>query len=311
MADMLENARVFVRVVECGSFTAVANEFDTTPGKISRAVSLLEDHLGALLIHRTTRHLSMTDVGDRYYRRLKAILADIDLANTEARSATSVPQGRIRIHSMPGLAESHMTAAIVAWQETYPEVSVELRIEQRLPNLVEEGFDVSLLAAPKLPDSGYMSRTLGTTYGVLVASPKYLGKKGTPQSIDELKAHRLIRLESPLGPTDEWALEGPDGNVTVSVPLSSFQANSANAVAFALRSVGGIGTLASYNIIDDLKNGTLVRVLPQYRLGALKIVALYPNRRYLDAKVSSLLDYLRDYMAPTIASIHATIDAFR
>jgi DNA-binding transcriptional LysR family regulator len=310
MADMLENGRVFVRVVECGSFTAVANEFDTTPGKISRAVSLLEDHLGALLIHRTTRHLSMTDVGDRYYRRLKAILADIDVANTEARSATLVPQGRIRIHSMPGLAESHMTAAIVAWQEANPEVSVDLRIEQRLPNLVEEGFDVSLLAAPQLPDSGYTSRTLGTTYGVLVASPKYLEKNGTPQTIDELKAHRLIRLESPLGPTDEWALEGPEGSTTISVPLSTFQANSANAVAFALRSVGGIGTLASYNAIDDLKNGTLMRVLPQYRLRTLKIVALYPNRRYLDAKVSSLLDYLRDHMAPTIASIHATIDAF-
>ncbi|WP_084688295.1 LysR family transcriptional regulator [Paraburkholderia oxyphila] len=310
MAEMLANARIFIRVVECGSFTATANEFDSTPGIISRAVSTLEDHLGALLIHRTTRHLSITDVGDRYYRRLKTILADLDLANAEASGATSLPQGRIRIHSMPGLAESHMTAALVAWQEANPDVSVELKIAQRMPSLVEEGFDVSLLATPKLPDSGYMAKTLGSTYGILAASPSYLEKHGTPTSIDELKEHRLVRLESPLGPTDEWILDGPERHISISVPVSHFQANSASAIAFALRSGRGIGTLASYNIVDDLRSGALVRVLPQYRLRAFSIVALYPNRRYLDAKISRLLDFLVDHVTPTIATIHRTIEEF-
>src|ERR1700754_1450305 len=254
---MLHNVRIFVRVVESGSFTAVANELNTTAGKISRAVTSLEEHLNAALIHRTTRHLSMTDVGERYYRRIKAILADIDHANAEASNATTVPQGRIRIHSMPGLAESHMTAAIVAYQAANPEVSIELRVEQRMPNLVEEGFDVSLLAAPRLPDSGYMSRTFGSTYAVLVASPAYLQERGTPQDLDDLKRHTLLRLESPLGPADEWMLDGPDGKVAVPVPVSPFQANSSSALAFALRSGAGIGTLASYTVIDDLRSGAL------------------------------------------------------
>jgi DNA-binding transcriptional LysR family regulator len=305
---MLHNVRIFVRVVESGSFTAVANELDTTTGKISRAVTALEEHLNAALIHRTTRHLSMTDVGERYYRRIKGILADIDHANAEASNATTVPQGRIRIHSMPGLAESHMTAAIVAYQAANPEVSVELRVEQRMPNLVEEGFDVSLLAAPKLPDSGYVSRVFGETYGILAASEDYLKRNGTPQDIGDLRKHTLLRLESPLGPTDEWILEGPDGVVCVPVPVSPFQANSAKALSYALHSGTGIGTLASYTVIDDLQSGALVRVLPQYRLHAFNIVALYPARRYLDAKVSRLIDYLKDYIAPALNELHAAIE---
>lgn len=306
---MLQNARIFVRVVESGSFTAIANELNTTPGKISRAVSSLEQELNALLLHRTTRHLAMTDVGERYYRRLKAILADLDHANAEASSAISVPQGRIRIHSMPGLAESYMTAALVAWRAANPDVSVELSVEQRMPNLVEEGFDVSLLAVGRLPDSGYMSRTFGSTYSILVASPGYLQQRGTPGSADDLKAHTLLRLESPLGPADEWLLEGPDGKIAVSVPVSPFQANSSTALGFALRSGAGIGTLASYTVIDDLRSGALVRVLPRYRMPSFKIVALYPDRRYLDAKIANLLDYLKDHVAPTLEQLNQGLEA--
>ncbi|GAB2878372.1 LysR family transcriptional regulator [Paraburkholderia jirisanensis] len=309
MAEMLHNARIFVRVVESGSFTAIANELNTTPGKVSRAVSSLEQDLNTLLLHRTTRHLAMTDAGERYYRRLKAILADIDHANAEASSATSVPQGRIRIHSMPGLAESYMTAALVAWRAGNPDVSIELRVEQRMPNLVEEGFDVSLLAAPRLPDSGYMSRTFGSTYAVLAASPAYLQERGTPQDLDDLKRHTLLRLESPLGPADEWMLDGPDGKVVVPVPVSPFQANSSSALGFALRSGAGIGTLASYTVIDDLRSGALVRVLPRYRLQPFNILALYPDRRYLDAKISHLLDYLKSHVTPTLAQLNHSIEA--
>jgi DNA-binding transcriptional LysR family regulator len=309
VVEMLHNVRIFVRVVEAGSFTAVANELGTTTGKISRAVTSLEEHLNAALIHRTTRHLSMTDAGERYYRRIKAILADIDHANAEASNATTVPQGRIRIHSMPGLAESHMTAAIVAYQAANPDVSVELRVEQRMPNLVEEGFDVSLLAAPKLPDSGYVSRVFGETYGILVASEEYLARHGTPKDLGDLRQHRLLRLESPIGPTDEWILDGPDGRVSVPVPVSPFQANSAKALGYALHSGIGIGLLATYTVIDDLRSGALVRVLPQYRLQAFNVVALYPARRYLDAKVSRLIEFLKGYIAPALDDLHEAVES--
>ncbi|CAB3769612.1 HTH-type transcriptional regulator DmlR [Paraburkholderia humisilvae] len=306
---MLHNVRIFVRVVETGSFTAVANELNTTTGKISRTVTALEEHLSAALIHRTTRHLSMTDTGDRYYRRMKAILADIDHANAEARNATTIPHGRIRIHSMPGLAESHMTAAIVAFQAANPDVSVELRVEQRMPNLVEEGYDVSFIAAPKLPDSGYVSSLFGKSYGILVASGDYLARRGVPKDIADLKKHTLLRLESPVGPTDEWILEGPDGEVSVPVAVSPFQANSARALTYSLLSGAGIGTLASYTVVSDLRSGALVRVLPQYRLHAFNIVALYPARRYLDAKVAQLIDYLKDHISPALDELHRTIEA--
>ncbi|ALL68299.1 Transcriptional regulator, LysR family [Paraburkholderia caribensis MBA4] len=305
---MLQNVRTFVRVVEAGSFTAVANELGTTTGKISRAVTALEEHVNAALLHRTTRHLAVTDVGERYYQRVKDILADIDDANAEASNARTRPHGRIRIHSMPGLAESHMTAAIIAYQTANPDVSIELRLSQRLPNLVEEGYDVSLLAAPKLPDSGYVARTFGSTFGILVASSEYLERRGVPHNIEELGEHSLLRLESPLGPTDEWTLDGPEGHVRVPIDVSPFLANSPNSLRYALHSGAGIGTLATYSAIDDLRTGALVRVLPSYRLRAFDIFALYPARRYLDAKIVTLLEHLRKVIAPELEMLHRDIE---
>jgi len=202
-----------------------------------------------------------------------------------------------------------MTAAIVAYQAANPDVSVELRVEQRMPNLVEEGFDVSLLAAPKLPDSGYVSRVFGETYGILVASEDYLARHGTPKDLGDLRQHRLLRLESPIGPTDEWILDGPDGRVSVPVPVSPFQANSAKALGYALHSGIGIGLLATYTVIDDLRSGALVRVLPEYRLQAFNVVALYPARRYLDAKVSRLIEFLKGYIAPALDDLHEAIES--
>ncbi|HEY3598339.1 MAG TPA: LysR family transcriptional regulator [Paraburkholderia sp.] len=300
--------RTFVRVVEAGTFTAVAKESDTTTAQISRAVSLLEGELQTLLIHRTTRHLSVTEAGAKYYERAKAILADIDNASIEARNAATVAQGRIRVHASPGLAQGVVTAALVAYQAAHPDVSVELHIEQSRPNLVEDGFDVSLIGSSQLPDSGYIAQTLGSTHAVLVASPAYLKTHGTPKSTADLANHSLLRLASPVAPADEWHLEGADMSQLLSVKSSPFQTNSPDALRHALRAGAGIGTLAAYNVIDDLRNGALVRVLPQLRLRPYNIYALYVSRRYLDAKTRTLIDYLRTTLSPALAQLQRDVE---
>ncbi len=308
MGDMIHSMRTFVRVVEAGTFTAVAKESDVTTAQVSRAVSLLEDELQVVLIHRTTRRLSVTEAGARYYERTLAILADLDNANVEARNATTLAQGLIRVHSSPGLAQSLVTAALVAYQAAHPNVSVDLAIEQSMPNLVEDGFDISLIATPQLPDSNYVAQTLGSSHAVLVASHAYLKQRGVPASPADLAGHSLLRLASPVSPPDEWHLESPADSLVVPVSAFPFQSNSPDAMRYALRAGAGIGMLAAYSAVDDLRSGALVRVLPQYRLRPFNVYAVYVSRRYLDAKTRTLIEHLRATLSPALAGVQDEVE---
>ncbi|EDK84022.1 transcriptional regulator, LysR family [Burkholderia mallei 2002721280] len=299
--DMLDNMRLFVRVVEAGSFTAVAKEIDATTAQVSRAVSNLEAHVQTRLLHRTTRHLGLTESGQRYFERAKSILAEIDYANAEARNALLRPSGKLRIHAMTGLGQSHVVSSIVRYQEDNPDVSVELTLAQRMPNLVEEGYDVSIVSASHLPDSGYVAQTCGTSCSVLVASREYLARHGTPTTPDDLAKHVCLRLDTPASPGGEWRLERDDGDETVyALPPAPFQANVPDALSVAVRAGRGIGSIALYTALDDIREGRLVRVLPNYRLDTLSVYAVYATRRYLDAKIRTFLDHLRTTLAPAL-----------
>ncbi|KDR44284.1 LysR family transcriptional regulator [Caballeronia glathei] len=305
---MIHNMRAFVRVVEAGTFTAVAKESDLTTAQVSRAVSMLENELQAVLIRRSTRHLSVTDAGAKYYERAKSILADLDNAKAEARNVTAHAEGHLRVHSSPGLAQSLVTDALVAYQAAHPDVSVELVIEHSMPNLVEGGFDISLLGASQLPDSGYITQTLGSNHAVLAASPAYLKQHGIPKDPADLAAHSLLRLESPVSPSDEWHLESATGAFVVPVTAYPFQTNSPDAMRHALRAGAGIGMLAAYSAIDDLRNGTLVRVLPELRLRPFNVYAVYVSRRYLDAKTRTLIEHLRATISPALARVQRDVE---
>ncbi|ABC34834.1 transcriptional regulator, LysR family [Burkholderia thailandensis E264] len=299
--DMLDNMRLFVRVVEAGSFTAVAKEIDATTAQVSRAVSNLEAHVQTRLLHRTTRHLGLTESGQRYFERAKSILAEIDYANAEARNALLRPSGKLRIHAMTGLGQSHVVSSIVRYQEDNPDVSVELTLAQRMPNLVEEGYDVSIVSASHLPDSGYVAQTCGTSCSVLVASREYLARHGTPTTPEDLAKHVCLRLDTPASPGGEWRLERDDGEETVyALPPAPFQANVPDALSVAVRAGRGIGSIALYTALDDIREGRLVRVLPNYRLDTLSVYAVYATRRYLDAKIRTFLDHLRTTLAPAL-----------
>ncbi|NIF77303.1 LysR family transcriptional regulator [Paraburkholderia sp. Cy-641] len=307
--DTIQSMRMFVRVVEAGTFTAVAHENDTTTAQISRAVSSLEKQLQATLLRRSTRHLSLTEAGARYYERVKAILADVDLAHAEARSMVTTLSGHLRVHSSPGLAQRFVTASLLAYQADHPDVTVELGVEQDVPNLVEDGYDVSLICASQLADSGYVARILGTTHSVLVASPAYLSAHGEPGEPADLANHTLLRFASPIGPANEWHLENANGAMTVPVNASPFQVNTPDALAHALRMGTGIGALAVYSVFDDLRSGALVRVLPQYRLRPFNVYAIYAPGRYPHAKVRTLIEHLRTTIQEGLTQMQRELDA--
>ncbi|WP_144109770.1 LysR family transcriptional regulator [Paraburkholderia sp. BCC1886] len=291
--DKVYNMSVFVRVVEMGSFTAVANHLDTTVGNVSRAISMLEEGLDTRLLQRSTRRLVVTDAGRRFYDRSVAILADIDHAEAEARDALLEPRGTLRVHAVPGLGRDLVTQTVLAYRQKYANVSVDMLLSQRMPNLLEEQLDLAIVIARTLPDSAYVSQRIGSSHCVLVASPAYLAQHPAPTKADDLGDHQCVLLSTVDYAPDEWHLEHPGGTDIHRPSGAHFSVNDMEAMAVALRAGAGIGLLAGYCAIDDLRKGTLVRVLPRHFTGARNVYAVYSSRQFVDAKIARFVETLK------------------
>jgi DNA-binding transcriptional LysR family regulator len=276
--DTLQNMRVFMRVVETGSFTAAAQQMATTTAHVSRSISDLETHL-------RTRLLNL--------HRCEQIVAYVDEAEAEARHAQARPAGTLRLHAMSSLAQHYLMSAIARYHEKYPEVFVDLTLSPRMPDLLEEGLDVSMIVSSQLPDSGLISQKLGESRTVVCASPRYLAQRGTPITIADLADHDCVQLQSPsVLASDRWTFTGEDGEHTVTVngPL---RVNGAESLRLSLQEGMGIGLLPAFTALESLRTGSLVRVLPEYSLPVLSVYALYPSRQYLDAKIRAWIELIR------------------
>ncbi|HBP4866880.1 TPA: LysR family transcriptional regulator [Pseudomonas aeruginosa] len=292
--DTLQNMRAFVCVAETGSFTAASQQLNTTTAYVSRAVANLETHLRTRLLNRTTRRIALTEAGQRYLLRCEQILAYVEEAEAEASDAHARPAGKLKLHSMTGIGQHYVIRAIAGYRQQYRDVTFDLTMANRVPDLLDEGFDVAIVVASELPDSGFISQRIGETYSILCASPEYLRLNGTPSEPSELASHDCLRLVSPVVPLDRWLFDGPNGQEMVSIGASPFQVNVGDAMTEAICSGLGIGILPVYSAIEDLGKGTLVRVLPQHRLQQLNVYALYPSRQYLDAKIKTWVEYLKE-----------------
>lgn len=300
--DILFNMRAFVCVAETGSFTAAAARLDLTTSYVSRAVAALETHLRARLLHRTTRRIALTEAGQRYLLRCQQILGYIEEAEAEASDAHARPAGNLKVHAMTGIGHHYLIQAAAEYSETYPEVSFDLTLANRTTDILEEGYDVSVITARELPDSGFISKQLGSTYSVLCAAPGYLARHGAPQQPADLQQHRCLRLVYPVMSLDQWLLDGPDGQELVSVDHTHFQVNTVDAMTVALKAGMGIGALPVYSALHSLLDGSLVRVLPGHTLYPLGVFALYPSRQYLDAKIRTWVEFLRDCLPARLAA---------
>lgn len=305
--DTLQNMRVFVRVVDAGSFTSAAQQMSLTTAHVSRAVADLERHLHTRLLNRTTRRIALTEAGERYLLRCQQIMSYVEEAEAEAGSAYVKPSGRLRIHAMTSFGQRYVIPAISGYRKRYPDVAVELTLAQRIPDMLEEGYDVSLVLARELPDSGLIFRQLGSTFSMLCASPAYLDKYGVPHQPGDLVNHACLQLASPISPLYEWMLEGPEGSSAVAVK-SNFQVNVAEAMLVAIRDGMGIGVLPIYSAVDSLRAGTIVRVLPQHRLQQMGVYALYPSRQYLDAKISTWVDWMHETVDKALQEDHQALE---
>ncbi|SIT39443.1 Transcriptional regulator (fragment) [Paraburkholderia piptadeniae] len=219
---------------------------------MSRAIADLEERLQTRLLNRSTRKVALTQAGEIYLERCRQILEDVVRADEEASEAQSRPMGKLRVHSFASVGMSYILPAIKEYRASYPQVSVDLTLSQRVPELFEGGTDVAIVAmSSALPDSDLVSHLLGSSFSILCASPEYAREKGTPSVPAELVNHECLPLRTPAFPAFEWLLEshGRPESMKVSGPV---ELNTAEAVAMAARASMGIGGVPVYTALEGL-----------------------------------------------------------
>ncbi len=295
--NRLAALEAFVRVAETRSFTEAAERLRTSKSGLSRQVSALEAELGARLLHRTTRSLTLTEAGRSYYERAVRILADLEEANAAVSQHQASPRGHLRISAPMSFGFLHLAPALPDFLDRYPEVSVDLAMNDRFVDLVEEGFDLAVRISA-LADSSLISRRLAPIRRVLCASPDYLARRGLPKTPDDLKGHDGLRNTNISPSSAEWRFVAPDGREWSIEMEGRVAANNGDALrAAALRGLG-IANLPSFIVGGDLQAGTLVSLLDGFLPGDLTLHAVYPAARHLSPKVRAFVDFLADRFGP-------------
>ena len=293
--DRLAAMRAFVQVVEAGSFVRAAGRLGASTSSTSRLIADLETHLGARLLNRTTRKLSLTETGQAYYERCVQLLADVDEAEAVAGAAAAAPTGRLKLTCPYNLLAQPIAPALAEFNRRYPQVSFDVTVADRVVDLVDEGFDLAVrIGAPG--GEQLVARRLGTTQLLACASPAYLARRGTPQAPEELARHSVLTYAYVSSPF-QWRLvdaEGRTHEVRVSGPL---HANSGELLVAAALAGMGIVFEPDFVVGPHLARGELRRVLPQYGGPKLDVWAVYPSRRHLSAKVRTFVAYLAEIFA--------------
>jgi DNA-binding transcriptional LysR family regulator len=289
--DRLTSLTVFGRVVETGGFSAAARRLNMSVTMVSNHVQALEDRLGVRLLNRTTRKVSLTEIGKAYYERSTQILAELEEADRIAGVLHATPRGTLRLHTSSSIVR-FLTPIVSEFLTLYPAVSVDLMVGERMVDMVEDGYDLVIRAVPP-PDSGLVVRRLTPWRHVLCCAPAYLEQHPPPRNLADLAHHNCLQFTYyPFG--DEWRFESSDGK-PVSVRVHGNVITSSGEM-LRLLAIGGHGLFLAptFMIADDLAAGTLVPVLPEHRTPEFSINAIYPHRHHLSTKVRSFIDLLAD-----------------
>jgi DNA-binding transcriptional LysR family regulator len=279
-----------VRAVELGSLSAVAREQHTTQSNISKIVAALEDELGVRLLERSTASLSPTMPGRRFYERARGVLEEYADAVADVRGETAAAGGLLRINAPVALGQFCLNAYVQDFLQQYPGIEVELILNDRMVDLVEEGVDIAVRLGSDLPPN-VIARRAGASQRFLVASPAYVKKHGALQAPEELAGHEYIRFA--------WASHGDvvelsDGKRSVTIATHGrYRVNNALAIRDTLVAGGGIGLCPEWLVHDLLAQRKLRRVLRGWQGPAQELNLLYPSRRYLPHRVRLMLDYLQ------------------
>jgi DNA-binding transcriptional LysR family regulator len=292
--DRFTSLTAFVRVVENGGFSAAARRLNMSTTMVSNHVQALEERLGVRLLNRTTRKVSLTEIGKAYYDRSTQILADLEQADDIAGALQSTPRGTLRIHSATHIVP--FVAPVVAqFLAKYPDVKVELMMGETSIDLIEDGFDVALRMTPP-PDSSLIVRSLATWRHVACCSPAYIDQHGPVQTLAELGERNCFRhVNYPFGA--EWRFLDRNGDPASVRIAGNLVSDSGETLRRAALEGIGIALAAGFLVRDDLDAGRLVRLLPDYHPVELSMNAIYPHRHHVSAKVRIFLDMLVKHSA--------------
>ncbi len=287
--DTLTSMRVFATVAGAGSFTLAADRLAMSRAMVSKYVTNLETHLGTRLFNRTTRRISLTETGTAYYERCMQIIADVQEAEQAAGHLTAKPRGTLKI-TMPVAFGIHRLGAVIAdYLLQHAEVKLDISLNDRYVDLIEEGFDLAIRIGT-LPESRLIARKLGVTQSVVCASPEYLQRHGIPVQPADLAQHSCLGYAY-TNSGNEWHLRSP-GKVEVIHIVGAIKANNGDLLRLAAVNGAGLIFQPLFIVEEDLQTGRLVRVLNEYASNELGIYAVYPSRKHLSAKVRTFIDFL-------------------
>ena len=290
--DGLDGITVFVQVVESGSFTAAAEQLGHSTSFVSKEVTRLEDRLGARLLNRTTRKISLTDVGRLYFERCKQIVIDAEQAEQCVSQLHEAPRGVLKVSAPVSFGLSYLRQELPQFLETYPELNLDIEFSDRMVDVVAEGFDV-VLRIGNLKDSNLIIRRINTSRGVIVAAPSYWQRRGRPSHPTELAKHDCISYSYKQTPSYWEFVDLEAKAIGVNVPIR-VQCNSAELEAAMAVAGLGVTRLPAFVIEQELAKGLLEIALEDYERPPLGIFAVYPHRLHLSAKVRVFIDFLAE-----------------
>ena len=289
--DELSSMLVFSRVVDAGGFTAAAGELGLSKSAVSKQIARLEDRLGTRLLNRTTRTLSLTEAGTAFYERSLDVVAAAQAAEATVQHLAAAPRGELRINAPMSFGVRHIAPALPEFMERYPELSVDLALNDRIVDLVEEGFDVGVRIGA-LADSSLVARRLAPARRVICASPAYLDRAGRPQAPEDLRGHDCIAYAY-LPSGNLWRFRHPEmgeRRVKISGRLKGNNGDALNAAA-----AGGVGVALTptFLVSEELRSGALEVLLPEWAVHPeIDVNAVFPASRNLSLKVRVFVDFM-------------------
>lgn len=288
--DHLTALRVFRQVVERGGFAAASRQMGLSPAAVSKNIAELETHLAARLLNRTTRRMSLTEAGARYYEQVARILDDLSEAEQSLGPLQQAPSGTLRVSAPMSLSLVRLSAAMPRFLQRYPQVSLDLNLEDRRIDIVKEGYDLAIRGTDRLEDSSLVARKLMTLDHVLCGAPAYFQRHGVPAS--PLALRNMERVQFTLsGHADEWTFMR--AGETERVPVRGrYRVSSSLAVRDALRAGFGVSLVPRVYVQQDLDSGALQAVLQDWKPDETYVYAVYPSRRHMVAKVRAFVDFL-------------------
>lgn len=291
----LNDILVFTKVVETRSFTGAAEQLGLPKSTVSRKLAQLEERLGVRLVQRTTRKLALTDIGQAYYERCAQIVSDVAAAEQLVTDMQATPRGRVRVTAPIDLSTRYLGAICARFIEANPDVHVELEASDRIVDLIEDGFDVAVRFGA-LTESTLIARRLCRIESLLVATPAYLARRGTPATVEELDEHERV-LFTPSPRVQSWPLTLGDATYEFGRP-ARFASNNVGAVHDAVLAGAGIAVLADFMVADDIAAGRLVPLLRTWRIRSVDTHAVYPARQNMPPRLSLFLDHLARSLDP-------------